>query len=248
MPVYNYEAKSFSGEEQTGSREVKDKFELAKSLREEGYILVSVTEEGAKSTFKMPSFFGGVSVSERMIFARNLSVMVAAGLPLTRSLEILSQESRNQKFKSAILAVASLIKRGANFSDSLKGFPKIFSNLFVAMVSAGEKTGKLEESLKLISHQLKREYDLKRKIRGAMIYPSVIIVAMIAIGILMLIFVIPTLISTFKELNVELPLSTRIVIGTSDFFMNNYIIAGLGATTLVFLFWRCYAVRRENYS
>ena len=172
----------------------------------------------------MPSFFGKVSVAEKMILARNLSVMVAAGLPLARSLEILSQESKNQKLIDAVLTVASSIKKGSNFSESLKGFPKIFSPLFVSMVAAGEKSGKLEDALKLIAHQLKREYELKSKIRGAMVYPAVILFAMVGIGILMLVYVVPTLVATFQELNVALPLSTRVVIGISNFFLNNFIL------------------------
>lgn len=236
MPVFSYAAKNMAGEEQKGSREAKDKFELAKVLRQEGWTLIIAEEKGnAKGEFSLSiPIFSHVSVAERMLFARNLSVMVAAGLPLARSLEILSHESRNAKFKSVLLSVAASISRGANFSQSLKDFPNIFSSLFVAMVASGEKTGKLEEALKLIAFQLKREYDLNRKIKGAMIYPSVIIFAMIAIAALMLVFVVPTLISTFKDLNIELPLLTRIVIGISDFFVNNLISGLLG--TLIFIF------------
>jgi len=228
-----YAAKSMAGEEQKGSREAKDKFELAKSLRDEGYVLISAEEKKSRGAFVMPSFLGRVSVAERMIFARNLAVMVAAGLPLARSLEILSQESKNQKFKETLLAVAALIKKGTNFSEALKEFPSVFSSLFVAMTASGERTGKLEEALKLIAHQLKREYDLQRKIRGAMIYPAVIIFAMVGIGILMLIYVVPTLISTFQELNIELPLLTRIVIGISDFLINHLILGILLIITLI---------------
>jgi len=234
MAVFTYAAKSLSGEERNGSKEAQDKFELAKSLREEGYVLISASEKKASGSFQMPSIFNRVSVAERMIFARNLSVMVAAGLPLARSLEILSQESKNKKFKEVLLAVASSIKGGTNFSESLAEFPKIFSSLFIAMVASGERTGKLEEALKLVAHQLKREYDLKRKIRGAMIYPAVIIMAMLGIGILMLIYVVPTLVSTFEELNVELPITTRIVISTSDFFANNLILGF--SLILIFIF------------
>ena len=244
MAVFTYAAKSMSGEERNGSKEAQDKFELAKSLREEGYVLISASEKKASGSFQMPSIFNRVSVAERMIFARNLSVMVAAGLPLARSLEILSQESKNKKFKEVLLAVASSIKGGTNFSESLAEFPKIFSSLFTAMVASGERTGKLEEALKLVAHQLKREYDLKRKIRGAMIYPAVIIFAMMVIGILMLIFVVPTLISTFQELNIELPLTTRIVIGISNFFINNLILSIV--LFLVFIFLIYSAVKNEK--
>lgn len=233
MAVYSYAAKNFSGEELKGSREAKDKFELAKSLREEGYILISAEEARKSFNVALPSFLSRVSIAEKMFFARNLSVMVAAGVSLARSLEVLSQESRNQKFKSALLSIASAIKKGANFSESLKNFPNIFSSLFVAMVAAGERTGKLEDSLKLISHQLKREYDLKRKIRGALIYPAVIIAAMFGIGVLMLVYVVPTLVQTFRELNIELPYSTRLIIAVSNFFLDNLILGSVLILVLI---------------
>ena len=246
MPVFTYIAKNMAGEEQKGSREAKDKFELAKTLRRDGFTLIGAEDKGrVKKGFSFSiTLFSRISVAERMLFARNLSVMVAAGLPLARSLEILSHESRNAKFQSVLLSVAASISRGANFSQSLKEFPKVFSSLFIAMVSSGEKTGKLEESLKLIAFQLKREYDLRRKVRGAMIYPSVIIVAMIAIAALMLVFVVPTLISTFKDLNIELPLLTRIVIGISDFMVNNLILGLL--MILIFIFGIYFAAKTKK--
>src|SRR3989338_2875773 len=246
MPVFAYTAKNMAGEEQKGSKEAKDKFELAKTLRSEGWTLISAENKRDTNVgFSLSmTIFSHVSVAERMLFARNLSVMVAAGLPLARSLEILSHESRNAKFQSVLLSVAASISRGSNFSQSLKEFPNIFSSLFVAMVASGEKTGKLEEALKLIAFQLKREYDLRRKIRGAMIYPSVIIFAMIAIAVLMLIFVVPTLIATFKDLNIELPLLTRIVIGISDFFVNNLILGLLAI--LIFIFGTYFAAKTKK--
>lgn len=236
MAVYTYIAKNLAGEERKGSKDAKDKYDLSKSLREEGFTLIFADEEMA--TKKIPiqiPILSRISVAEKMLFARNLSVMISAGLPLSRSLEVLAEETKNLKFRKAILIIAGAIAKGSNFSESLREFPKIFSELFIAMVAAGEKTGKLEESLKIVAHQLKREYDLRRKIRGAMIYPFVILVAMFGIGILMMIFVVPTLVSTFKELNIELPLLTRIIIATSDFFVNYLILALILLAILIFL-------------
>src|SRR3989344_1190163 len=243
MAVYSYAAKSLAGEELKGSREAKDKFELAKSLREEGYVLISAEEAQAGLTLRLPSFLRRVSTAEKMIFARNLSVMIAAGLALARSFEVLARESHNHKFQETLLALAAAIKKGSNFSEALKSFPNIFPPLFQAMVAAGEKTGKLDESLKLIAHQLKREYDLKRKIRGALIYPAVILVAMFGIGILMLVYVVPTLVQTFKELNIKLPASTRLIINVSNFFLDNLI---LGAILLLIFFAALYFASRSE--
>lgn len=244
MAVYSYAAKSLAGEELKGSREAKDKFELAKSLRDEGYILISSEEAKPGLTFRLPSFLMRVSTAEKMIFSRNLAVMIAAGLALARSLEVLAKESHNHKFQEALLSLAASIKKGSNFSEALKNFPNIFPPLFQAMVAAGEKTGKLEESLKLISHQLKREYDLKRKIRGALIYPAVILVAMFGIGILMLVYVVPTLVQTFRELNIKLPTSTRLIITVSNFFLNNLILGSI--LFIIFLAALYFASRSEK--
>lgn len=244
MAVYSYAAKSLAGEELKGSREARDKYELAKSLREEGYVLISAEEKRPALTFRLPSFLRRVSTAEKMLFARNLSVMISAGMPLARSLEVLSRETKNSKFSETLLSLAAAIKKGLNFSEALKNFPSIFPALFQAMVAAGEKTGKLEDSLKLISHQLKREYDLKRKVRGALIYPAVILVAMFGIGVLMLVYVVPTLVQTFQELNIELPSSTRLIIAVSNFFLNNFI---LGAFLLSILILAVYfALRSER--
>ena len=116
--------------------------------------------------------------------------------------------------------------------------PEVFSMLFTAMVRSGEKSGKLPESLNLISRQLEREMILKRRIKGALMYPMIIFAAMIGVGIVMMIFVVPTLVAVFTELNVELPLSTKIVIFTSSFLVNHLFLAGLAVFAVIaFVFW-----------
>ena len=236
MATFTFSAKSISGEELKGSREAKDKFELAKGLKEEGYILIKAEEGQGSYNIELPLFFYRVSIAEKMMFARNLSVMVAAGLSLSRGLDVLSEQMSNKKFKSALLDVSASIRKGENFAVSLSRHPKIFSELFRSMVSAGEKSGKLEDALKLVSHQLKRDYDLRRKIRGAMMYPAVVLAAMVIIGVLMLIYVVPTLVSTFEELDVELPMSTKIVINISNFMLHYSFWAFLIITAFIFGF------------
>lgn len=222
MATYAFQAKTLAGEELEGLREARDKFDLARSLRQEGFILIKAEEERKGRGFKLPNIFRRVSIAEKMLFARNLSVMIAAGLPLARGLDVMARETRNQKFKEVLISLGTSIRKGENFSQALRRHPEVFQDLFQAMVASGEKTGKLEEALKLISHQLKRDYDLRRKIRGALMYPAIVILAMMGIGILMLIYVVPTLVSTFKELNVALPLSTQFIIAVSTFLLNYY--------------------------
>ncbi|MCX6717826.1 MAG: type II secretion system F family protein, partial [Candidatus Taylorbacteria bacterium] len=132
---------------------------------------------------------------------------------------------KNAKFKGVILSMETDIRKGKTLSDSAKNYPRIFSNLFVSMVRAGEESGKLAESLTIVGNQLESSYKLKKKVKGAMIYPSVILAVMITIGVLMLIYVVPGITATFKDLNVKLPAMTNILIASSDFLKNNILLS-----------------------
>ena len=151
------------------------------------------------------------------MFAKNLGVMLSAGLPITRALEILSRQTNNKYFSRTIISLMNDARKGDFLSEAMKKRPKIFSKLFVAMVKTGEESGRLSESLSLAGLQLEKDYMLMRKVKGAMMYPAIILAAMVLIGIFMFIYVVPTLVATFKELNVDLPLSTQAIIFISDF-------------------------------
>ena len=158
--------------------------------------------------------------------------MLRAGLPLSRALLIVGRQTKNKKFQEIISAIIDRIGKGGSFHDALGNFPDVFSKLFVSMVRAGEESGKLNDSLMLVASQLERSYTLKKKITGALIYPSVIVTAMVIIGMLMLIFVVPTLESTFKELNVDLPITTQFVIAVSK-LLRDHTLLFLGGLLLV---------------
>jgi len=226
MPKYFYTAKSFSGEGRTGILEAKDEFQVARILRQEGYILISAhLEEGEKKglQFSLP-FFGGVSLTEKMMFTRNLRIMIAAGISLPRALETLTLQSKNKKFRKTLIDIAEKITKGENFSDALASHPDVFSELFVSMVKVGEEAGTLEDVLNVLTTQMEREHELRSRVTGAMIYPAVIISAMIGIGVLMLIVVIPKLAQTFQELNIELPPTTRFVIALGTFLATKWFL------------------------
>ena len=240
MPKYSYTAQSLKGESKSGSLEAKDEHQLARVLRQEGLILIraELEEKLAKKSFEIPLPSFGVSLTEKLFFTRNLRVMVSAGLPLPRALQTLAKQAKKKKFKDAILNIRGEIVKGKSFSDCLTAYPDIFSELFQSMVRVGEESGTLEDTLRTLSRQIEREYDLKSKIKGAMIYPAVIICAMIGIGILMLVMVVPQLAQTFEELEIELPLTTQIVIGLGNFLAQKWYLAILIVFVLVSLFWR----------
>ena len=228
MPKYFYTARSFSGEDRTGILEAKNEHDLAKVLHQEGFVLISASleeEEPKKRQFSISiPFFQGVSITEKMMFTRNLRVMFTAGIALPRSLRILSSQVKSKKFASALMDVSDEITKGNSFADSLSRHPKIFSELFQSMVKVGEESGTLEEVLKTLTQQMEREYELRSKVKGALVYPAVIISAMAGIGFLMLIMVVPRLAETFKELNVTLPWTTRLVMGIGSFLAKRWYV------------------------
>ena len=239
MPRYHYKAKNKEGEMYEGTAAVSDKFALYTQIREEGGEMIEVTEVGT-SSFSIARFnemFGTVKDYEKVVFTRNLGAMIEAGLSLSRALSVLERQTKNQKFKSVLSELNNDIRKGGNFHTALKRFPKVFSPLFSSMVHAGEESGKLADALKIIGAQLERSYTLKKKIKGALMYPSIIVIAMIIIGILMLIYVVPTLSQTFEELGAELPKSTQSIIAASHFLTERTLIALIIPLVLGFLFY-----------
>lgn len=228
MPTFKYKAKKEDGSEYEGSFEGSDRFELYEKIKKEGGTVVSVKETGAKEKISMENInilLGRVKQSEKIIFARNLSSMLGAGLSLARALSVIERQSKNIKLKNIVTSVIEDINAGSPFNSALAKFPKIFSPLMVSMVKAGEEGGKLPESLKIVSDQMEKNYLLKKKIKGALIYPGIIVFALIAIGVLMMLFIVPTLRETFEELGVELPGSTQVIINLSNFLVAHTILA-----------------------
>jgi len=238
MPKYSFFAKSFEGKTEKGVLEARDEFELAKILKEKGLILIKAEQKKEREKFKFFLPFFGVSLSEKMFFTRNLKVMVSAGVPLPRAISILSQQTKNKKFKEALEKISERIIKGEKFSDALSLFPQIFNEFYQSMIKVAEETGRLEEILDILARQMERENELRSKVKGAMIYPAVIVCALIAIGILMLVMVIPKLAETFNELGVTLPLTTRIVISLGVFLQKNFLIFIISIFIFIFFLFQ----------
>lgn len=175
------------------------------------------------------SFFSKrVSLAEKIMFTRNLSLMIKAGLSLAPSLEALAEQTGNKNFKKIILEVASEIKKGVAFSGELMRHPHVFDDLFVNMVKAGETGGNLSDTLLLISNQLKKDYEFRTKLLGAMVYPAFILIVMTVLGIFMMIFVVPKLTKVLIDMKIALPLTTQIIINVSSFMASYpWLIFGL---------------------
>jgi len=162
-----------------------------------------------------------VSSSEKIFFVQQLGVMIKSGISLAKALEILAKQTSNKHMQQIILKVHEQTLKGTTLATALKPYKKIFGELFINMVEAGEKSGTLEEVLKQIFLQLKKNHKLMSKIRGALTYPAIILLAMGSIGTGVMIFVVPKFISIFEQVNVELPLMTQILIAVSNYISTN---------------------------
>ena len=239
MPIFIYSAAEQNGKTAKGEREAKDEKELIQILKSEGLLLLEAkTKKGGLADLGMGNFFRGlkpISIVDKMFFARNLSVMISAGLPFTRALEALSQETANPRFKKIINQLNASVLKGKSFADSLREHQPVFGDLFINMVEVGDISGKLARILGLLANQMKKDHSLRKKVRGALIYPAMILIVLATIGALMMIYVVPTFTQTIKELGGDLPLSTRIIIGLSDFFLNHKILLAVGLLTTITL-------------
>lgn len=239
MKKFVYTGTTKSGEEVSKTVEALDKYAVYEIARTNGHIVTKVSplsDSKIRNVFKLEKinyFLSRVKADELVMVTRNLSAMLKAGLPLSRALSVIERQTRNPRLSGIMVGLREGINKGDPFYQALKSFPETFSPLYVAMVRAGEESGGLVETLKTLSTQLERSSNLRKKIKGAMIYPAIVISVMFIIGILMMIYVVPTLIATFTKLEIELPLTTRIIISTSSFLTEHGLIALLVAIAAI---------------
>lgn len=229
MPHYTYKAINNSGGQYKGVKEAVDRFALYREIRKEGGQVIHVREQTKKSFWSLSFdgvFKGKVKQHDKIVFARNLSSMIDAGLPMTRAISIMQRQSKGE-LKKVLVRLEDEISKGVTLSEAMTSFPDVFSTLFVSMVKAGEESGNLIVALKNISSQMEKTYQLNKKVRGALMYPAVIFSLMAVIGVLMMVYMVPSLTATFKGLGIKLPLSTRIIIAISD-LLKNYFTVLLG--------------------
>lgn len=228
MPKYQYKVQLLAtGEEIKGVSEASSKLELAKNMKVDGKLLLTATEitRGGFNMDRINSYLSRITLREKILFARNMGVMIHAGLALSRALQVFLKQTKNPKFRIVLQSIIDDINKGSSFSDALQKFTDVFPSVFIFVVRAGEESGGLVEALNVIGIQMEKTYTLKKKIRGAMMYPAVILLVMIVVGVLMMLYVVPGLSATFKEMNVELPVLTKVVIAISDFLQNNLLVS-----------------------
>jgi len=244
---FSYTAEKAGGEVYKGVAEAADRFALYATVRQEGGKIISLEEAGAMNWMSMKywnNVFSHITEYEKILLARNLGAMLSAGLPLARALAVIERQTKNAKMSVIIASIESDVRRGDTLHVAFSKFPRVFPKLFIAMVRAGEEGGDLPSSLQIVADGLERMYSLKKKITGALIYPCIILIAIVGIGFLMMTQVVPTLASTFAEAGATLPKSTQFVIAVSNILVH-YTWLALGGMVLVVGF--IYSVVRTKW-
>jgi type IV pilus assembly protein PilC len=240
MPVFVWKGRTLAGEAQSGEIEVGRQEEAVELLRKRKVLVTSMRPKSAG--FKLPSLGGtNVSTKDLAIFTRQFATMISAGLPLVQCLDILAKQSTKPSFGRVIGEVTRDVEAGSTLADALGKHRNVFDELFRNMVAAGEAGGVLDEILVRLATYIEKADALKRKVRGAMVYPAVVLSVCVGAGAFMLVFIIPTFARMFMDFGGELPLPTQIVLAMSNFLQQFWWALVLGAVGLTIAFRRYYA-------
>jgi type IV pilus assembly protein PilC len=218
MPSYEWKGRDRNGNPQTGILIGDSKEAVIAALRRQQIVVTTVKEKGKE--IALPKFGGGISPKNIAIFTRQFSVMIDAGLPLIQCLEILGTQQENKAFSAIIIQVRSDVESGSTLSEAMRKHPKAFDALFVNMIAAGEAGGILDQILERLSNYIEKAVKLKSQVKSALMYPVIVILVAIIVIAIIMIKVIPTFAAMFASAGNQLPLPTRITMGTSNFTVN----------------------------
>lgn len=225
MALFYYRGTTPDGKTVEGEMQAESQAEVIASLRKRNVIPVAIELKKKKPFLSLEALtLGKVSASELALFTKQFGTMLEAGLPLLDALSTQYRQTRNRLLKNAIKEIARDVEGGYTLAESMRKHKRVFSELYVNMVEAGEKGGALGEIFARLAEYLEKMADIQRKIKGAMIYPIIVICVMIVAVAALLIFVIPTFADLYKGFGAQLPLLTRIIIGLSDFVKGNILL------------------------
>ncbi len=248
MPVYVWAGVDGSGRETKGEIEARDE-QTARLLLSRKKIRIKKLKTKPKDLFENISFLQPkVKTKDIVIFTRQLSTMIDAGLPLVRGLEILASQQENPTFKKMLTQIKTDVESGSTFADALKKYPNHFDRLYRNMVAAGEIGGILDEVLRRLSDYMEKAQALKAKVKSAMTYPAIVLAISAVVLSIILIFVIPTFAKMFADFGSALPLPTQIVINLSNFVKSYFLVMVAFGVILVLLFKKYYSTQKGRLS
>lgn len=247
MSHFVFKARTKAGAVYKGERDAQDRYEIYRILKDSGDEILSVEEKKGFSLKSLSSmsvpFLHGIKTHEKITFVRNLGSMIKAGLSMSRALNVMQKQGKTPQVKKIITTLNEEISKGKTLSEAMTMFKNMFSPLVISMVHSGEQSGTLAESLRVVGIQMEKNYTLQKRIKGALMYPGIILFAMIIIAIILLTYIVPTLTKTFAELNLALPLSTRFVLWVSNTIREDGLLLAL---SLIVIFGLIYIWSRKD--
>ena len=234
MPIFKYSALNTSNRLKHGTIVAISENDALLRLSQKELSVKSIADTTYSLENKILKFIAPVSNKDLVIFTRQFSVMISASVPVVESLTVLLEQTKNLSLKSMISELAFEVDSGSFLSDSFAKRPKIFSEFFVNIIRSGETSGKLDEVLNYLADEMEKSYDISSKVRGAMIYPIFVTAALIGVGVILMVYVIPNLTAILTETGAELPLSTKIVIGASNFLQKYLLLVLAFIVALIF--------------
>jgi len=232
-PVWKWTGKSKQGELRSGEIEAPDAASVEARMRQMGLEPIKVKKKPRELHFKFPGS-GGVQEKDLLVFTRQFSVMIDAGLPLVQALEIIGTQADNPEFRTVLMTVKSKVEAGSTFADALADHPKVFDTLFVQLVRAGEIGGILDTILQRLGAYIEKNSKLKRRVKGAMVYPAVVLTVAIGVVVALIGFVVPTFEKMFKDMGGVLPGPTQFLVDLSNGFRGSwYLYLGIPTAIVV---------------
>jgi type IV pilus assembly protein PilC len=221
MKKYKYSARDKNGKVIEGEQEARDINSITDNLHERGLIIVKIQESNAIDWERLSEVnIGGIPMKEKVVFMRQMATMIGAGLPLTRALEIMVQQSENLMFKRVLGEVLASVQAGKSLSTSFKEQKEVFDEVTLNLIDAGEQSGKLQVILDRLATELEEKNSLTAKFRSAMIYPIIILLVIVAVVVLMMFVLVPSMATIYSDFGAQLPWATQFLINLSNFFTN----------------------------
>jgi len=244
MPVYKWEGRSRDGTVKKGTIEAPDEALVSAQLRAQKIMPTKIKKSAGSVEIKIPGFKPKVKTKDLVVFTRQFATMIDAGLPLVQCLDILSSQQENPTFKEILIKVKEDVEAGNTFADSLAKHPKVFDRLFVNLVNAGEVGGILDTILNRLAAYIEKAMNLRKKVKGAMVYPATVMAVAIIVIAIILIFVIPVFTQMFGGMGKALPAPTLFVIALSDFVKKYFLLIIIVFIATIAVLKRIY--RTEN--
>jgi type IV pilus assembly protein PilC len=241
MPTFAYTFRDAAGTVRSGTSEAESAETLRRRLQEQGFTVTEVRQVRAQ---RPGGGWGRVKLSDLAIFCRQFSTMQDAGVSIVRSLDVLAQQTQSPKLRRIIMDIQAEVEAGQTLSKAMSKYPNVFSNLFIGLIRAGEVGGVLEESLQRLAAFLEADVALRRKVRAAMTYPTIVVIAALAIVIGLVTFILPKFFDVFRDLNIkEFPVMTQMLMDFSNFLTSRWYVM-IAIVALVVMAFRMFVRTR----